>query len=656
MKQKKILALILVLILVFSAVNFAFAAPQSTNFIKVRGVPGNAESVVVVYNNDTQQPLSKQGQHWNGPDYREYVTDMIEEILVDGEAITFDLGVEAGGTLNIWMTGFVPTYNLSISKTAHPQQVEIGETVTYTITVKNTGNHELYNIVVEDDTLNYISESIVLEAGNTKTIHLTTSYSEAGSYTNTAETYAPDFVGNKTASASVVVIEGDSPPPDTYTVTYNPGEHGTFDPVVHEELASGSDTPAAPTETPGEEGYTFIGWNPTPAATVTEDATYTAQWQQDSQPVDTFTVTYAPGEHGTFDPVVHEELASGSDTPAAPTETPGQEGYTFTGWDPAVADTVTEDATYTAQWQQDSQPSDNGYIIIDVTVTGNQSSQSDVFTFDIEPFEYLELASFSMMTLPPSEVVTATGSTNGTSGDLEAGLYKVTVRDPSPYSITDRDSDDPEYELFENNGIIVYVPETGPVMVSYEFRNHEEPSGPSGPTTNYNMSLSKSANATTVEVGDTITYTLVLTNSGNGTLTNVNLVDEMVDFAEVIDTLAPGASRTFTVTYVAEETGTLVNTAQATDNQAPFVQASATVIVTGIEIMDEDTPLDVPEVEIVDEDTPLDTPEVEEEPPVVEIMEEEVPMDIPDTGVTTPLFYGLGALASLAGLFIKRRY
>jgi len=134
------------------------------------------------------------------------------------------------------------------------------------------------------------------------------------------------------------------------------------------------------------------------------------------------------------------------------------------------------------------------------------------------------------------------------------------------------------------------------------------------------------------------------------------LVDEMVDFAEVIDTLAPGASRTFTVTYVAEETGTLVNTAQATDNQAPFVQASATVIVTGIEIMDEDTPLDVPEVEIVDEDTPLDTPEVEEEPPVVEIMEEEVPMDIPDTGVTTPLFYGLGALASLAGLFIKRRY
>ena len=37
---------------------------------------------------------------------------------------------------------------MSVSKTADKDRIEVGETVTYTITVKNTGNQKLENISV----------------------------------------------------------------------------------------------------------------------------------------------------------------------------------------------------------------------------------------------------------------------------------------------------------------------------------------------------------------------------------------------------------------------------------------------------------------------------------------------------------------------------
>ncbi|WP_312702207.1 VWA domain-containing protein, partial [Sedimentibacter sp.] len=66
----------------------------------------------------------------------------------------------------------------------------------------------------------------------------------------------------------------------------------------------------------------------------------------------TYTVTYAPGTQGTFTAQVTDELVYGATTPAAPA-TPGNSGYTFTGWDPEPSATVTGNVTYTAQWSQD---------------------------------------------------------------------------------------------------------------------------------------------------------------------------------------------------------------------------------------------------------------------------------------------------------------
>ena len=67
------------------------------------------------------------------------------------------------------------------------------------------------------------------------------------------------------------------------------------------------------------------------------------------------TVTYNKGAHGSLagqdtDGNVATSVKLGSATPKAPDVTP-DDGYEFTGWDPTVAKTVTEDVTYTAQYK-----------------------------------------------------------------------------------------------------------------------------------------------------------------------------------------------------------------------------------------------------------------------------------------------------------------
>ena len=68
-----------------------------------------------------------------------------------------------------------------------------------------------------------------------------------------------------------------------------------------------------------------------------------------------YTVTYQPGEHGTLTEadadgnVVYLNVAYGENTPDAP-EVNAEKGYYFTGWNPEIAETVTGNAVYTAQY------------------------------------------------------------------------------------------------------------------------------------------------------------------------------------------------------------------------------------------------------------------------------------------------------------------
>ena len=121
-----------------------------------------------------------------------------------------------------------------------------------------------------------------------------------------------------------------------YTVTFdaNGGEGGTSG---KQDYGS---TITAPTVT--REGYTFMGWSPSVAATVpANDVTYVAQWS-----INQYTISFNSNGGTAVDPITHD-YGTAISAPAAPTK----EGYTFAGWSPAVPSTMpAENKTVTAQW------------------------------------------------------------------------------------------------------------------------------------------------------------------------------------------------------------------------------------------------------------------------------------------------------------------
>ena len=130
-----------------------------------------------------------------------------------------------------------------------------------------------------------------------------------------------------------------------YTVTYTDGANGAVFADQTYTVKEGDPTPAFVGK-PTREGYAFTGWKPEVAATVTANATYTAQWEK---AIPEYTVTYTDGAEGEAFVDQNYTVKEGSATPAFVGK-PTRENYTFTGWEPEVAETVTADVTYTAQW------------------------------------------------------------------------------------------------------------------------------------------------------------------------------------------------------------------------------------------------------------------------------------------------------------------
>lgn len=124
-----------------------------------------------------------------------------------------------------------------------------------------------------------------------------------------------------------------------------------------------------------------------------------------------YTVTYKPGDHGTLTDadnsgnVVHPNLKKGDLTPDAPTVN-AEEGYYFTGWKPTVAEIVTGDAEYIAQYEKKNEIT---VVAKSATKTYDGSEQS------ISGFEQTE---FTIN----GKIYTVSGLTASVSG-IDANTY-----------------------------------------------------------------------------------------------------------------------------------------------------------------------------------------------------------------------------------------
>ena len=189
--------------------------------------------------------------------------------------------------------------------------------------------------------------------------------------------------------------------------------------------ASLSYTFTIPSTEPTREGYTFQGWSNTAGGEVDYAAggSYTMNATKDSpNPAAilyavweeiTYTVTYTDGVDGEeiFDDVVYHNLKAGDSTPTF-NGTPIRKGYTFAGWNPEVAPTVTGDRIYTATWEPALPGAIFGSFIMKC-VTTPKPSHYLIERADIE--------------LAPLNAYTNSGVQKGESGDTPTYYFELTV-------------------------------------------------------------------------------------------------------------------------------------------------------------------------------------------------------------------------------------
>ena len=158
-------------------------------------------------------------------------------------------------------------------------------------------------------------------------------------------------------------------PKQEYSVTYRftgLPENGTNLPPLPTDSTvyySGDEVtiqnPSTTTYTFNHKIYTFEGWklNGTPVSgkySISDSSLeFVGNWSSEDEP--SYTVTYnLSGGTSTSTQLVFTGLFSGDKTPTI--KTPTRAGYTFTGWSPKVAETVTGNAIYTAQWTRNYVP------------------------------------------------------------------------------------------------------------------------------------------------------------------------------------------------------------------------------------------------------------------------------------------------------------
>ena len=137
-----------------------------------------------------------------------------------------------------------------------------------------------------------------------------------------------------------------------YTVTYEPGEHGTFKTQKH-DAKHGDPTPAFDGEATGEPGWTFAGWEPEVADKVTGNATYTAKFVPDKTKTATvlYTISIGQSDYGSIAPSAQQiilqatgKLDSDGGSVSGSTAT-AKTGYKFAGWYKATGEATYEKVT-----------------------------------------------------------------------------------------------------------------------------------------------------------------------------------------------------------------------------------------------------------------------------------------------------------------------
>ena len=434
---------------------------------------------------------------------------------------------------------------INITKSASPGTYStVGEQITYTFVVSNTGNVTLTNVGVADALpgLGTITPGpVTLAPGEnqtfTATYQITLADLNAGSVVNTATASGTPPSGPAVSDTDSETITAEQNAAISIHKSANPGTYST----VGEQIT-----------------YTFVVRN---TGNVTLSNVSVNDPLQGLGTISPASATLNPGDSETFTAsytITLADLNAGKvDNTATATGTPPA--------GPAVSDTDSETITAeqspairivkTADPKTYSEAGDVITYTFEVTNTGNVTL-SNVSVSD--PLPGLGTISPASATLNPGDSETFTASYTITLADMNAG--KV-----------------------DNTATATGTPPTGPAVSDTDSETITAEQSPA-------IRIVKTADPKTYsEAGDVITYTFEVTNTGNVTLSNVSVTDPLPGLATIIPasvTLNPGDSETFTATYTITladmNAGKVDNTATATGTPptGPAVTATDSETIT----------------------------------------------------------------------------
>ena len=511
--------------------------------------------------------------------------DSTNTVTVTGKS---DLGDDLSGTAVAALQVVHPA--VTITKTTDQPAYRVGQRVTYTITVTNTGDQPLSDTTVADPTTAGCAKTVGDLAVGVSTSYTCTDTAPVPGNANTATVSARDSVPVGGQPGKTVTDQASVPVPVIHpgfsitklaapttirageTATYTIAVRNTGDAALSPVTVADPTTPTCATTVPGGLAagavYTYT-CTATPGATVRNTATVTGT-DPAGEPVTataaatvtvihpglSLTKTTAPGQHRPGDTVTFTlTLHNTGDTPltdlavvdpAAPgcartfptlaagatqtwqcTATAGTDNFTNTanasGTDP-TGRPVTDTATAPVQVIHPA---------IDLTKTAAPAvvRVGDTVTYTITVRNTGDTTLTGVAITDPSTSTCA--SSIGTLAAGAAHSYTCTVV-AGPANIT-------------NAATATGTPPTGPAVSDTDTATVT--------VTHPAVTLSKTASPTIARQGQTVTYSIVVQNTGDVPLTNVTVADPSTPAcARTFTSIAVSDFRTYSCTVVAGTT------------------------------------------------------------------------------------------------------
>ncbi|OKI99106.1 DUF7507 domain-containing protein [Kitasatospora sp. CB01950] len=433
---------------------------------------------------------------------------------------------------------------LSLEKVAdNPGPFHLGETVSYTYTVTNTGTAAVNNLKVSDDHVAVVTcAATTLNPGESTICH--------GSY---VVTEADVSVGHVTNTAHV---EGTDP--QGQTVVSPPAEVTV--PVVGEALLTIEKTAdgAGPFRLGETVSYTY---------TVTNKGTATvhdlAVVDDHVAPVTCDTTVLDPGKstlcHGTY-VITAADVSAGHVTNTAHAEGTDPQGQGVMSPPAEATVPVVGEALLTIEKTADSAGPFHLGETVSYTYTVTNTGTAAVNNLTVSD-NHVAVVTCAVTTLNPGESTTCHGSYVVTAADVTAGHVTNTAH---------AEGTDPQGQTVTSPPAEATVPVVGEALLALE--KAADSAGP-------------------FHVGDTVPYTYTVTNTGTATVNNLTVTDDHITSVTCdTTTLNPGQSTfchgTYVITAADVTAGKVTNTAHAngTDPQGQSVESppgQATIEIAG---------------------------------------------------------------------------